>query len=77
MSIEKFIHGKRDSSRHEGKVSEIRRLDSADFKLEDSQIIFDGGKPIPRNVFNRRRNRNIAHGRVDGSYIENGQPRGR
>lgn len=42
MSVEKVIHGKHDQARHAGKASEVRRIQEADFALQDyQQELFD------------------------------------
>ena len=76
MGLEQIIRGSPHGNKHhDGRASNVRREQEADFELEDSQVIFDRGKPVPRNVFNRRRNRDIAKGRINGQYFEDGKPR--
>jgi hypothetical protein len=52
MSIEKFIHGKHDKGRHEGKASELRRLAETNQSLKDWKEgvileVHDTNKPLP------------------------------
>jgi hypothetical protein len=46
MSVEKFIRGKVDDKKHEGKASEVRRLAEANQQLKDHRLGHDFYTPI-------------------------------
>ena len=37
MAKERYIHGKQDDAHHEGKASEVRRLDEAKEQIKDAE----------------------------------------
>lgn len=44
MAVEKFITGKHDSGRHDGRYANVKREQAADFELQDflqSDVIFE------------------------------------
>lgn len=54
MAKEKIIHGKVDNGKHEGKASEVRRIEAAEFELKDYQGTFrwPKWKPAEKGVQN-------------------------
>ena len=70
MGAEKFITGKVDDSRHEGRAAERRRLQETDQQLHD---FYEGVDVIPRNQQNHQDNLNRLHGYYyKGTYYHQG-----